>query len=224
MSRSRLLLAGIVGGILLTDARRRREGRIAERVAAAALEALLNAIDANDQRTGAHVRRVAAYALVLARAATLSERALHKVERVALFHDIGKIGIPDHVLLKPGPLDQAERRCIEKHPLIGHRLVGHIPFVQGRGIEVIRSHHERWDGHGYPDQIADDQIPLGASIIAVCDAFEAMTSARPYSDAVSAVEAVAELRRCSGSQFNPRVVEAFCELIEADASGELRAA
>ena len=146
------------------------------------LEALLDALESRDAETSAHSRRVSAYATRLTLELDPSLLDDPTLEWGFLLHDIGKIGIPDSILLKPGPLDSAERRIIEKHPLIGHRLVGHIPFVQGRGIEVIRSHHERWDGLGYPDGLKGDRIPPAARIFAVADALDAMTDKRPYRD------------------------------------------
>ena len=111
--------------------------------------------------------------------------------------------------MKPGPLDSAERRIIEKHPLIGYRLVGDIPFVQGRGVEVIRSHHERWDGLGYPDGLKGDRIPPAARIFHVADALDAMTDKRPYREAMRWADAVDEIVRLRETQFDPDVVDAL---------------
>jgi putative two-component system response regulator len=173
------------------------------------LESLLDALESRHAETSAHSRRVSAYATKLTLELDPSLLDDPTVEWGFLLHDIGKIGIPDHVLLKPGPLDRAERRCVETHPLIGHRLVGHIPFVQGRGIEVIRSHHERWDGRGYPDGLEGERIPFAARIFAVADALDAMTDARPYRDPLRWADAIEEIVQKRGTQFDPDVVDAL---------------
>jgi response regulator RpfG family c-di-GMP phosphodiesterase len=173
------------------------------------LESLLDALESRDAETSAHSRRVSAYATRLTLELDPSLLDDPTLEWGFLLHDIGKIGIPDQILLKPGPLDTMERRCMEKHPLIGHRLVGHIPFVQGRGIEVIRSHHERWDGLGYPDGLEGDRIPQAARIFGVADALDAMTDHRPYREPLRWADAVDEVVRMRETQFDPDVVDAL---------------
>jgi response regulator RpfG family c-di-GMP phosphodiesterase len=173
------------------------------------LESLLDALESRDSETSAHSRRVSAYATRLTLEIDPSLLDDPTLEWGFLLHDIGKIGIPDQVLLKPGPLDSAERRCMEKHPLIGHRLIGHIPFVQGRGIEVIRSHHERWDGLGYPDGLEGERIPMAARIFAVADALDAMTDVRPYREPMRWADAVDEIVRLREMQFDPDVIDAL---------------
>ena len=173
------------------------------------LESLLDALESRDAETSAHSRRVSAYATRLTLELDPSLLDDPTLEWGFLLHDIGKIGIPDHILLKPGPLDTMERRCMEKHALIGHRLVGHIPFVQGRGIEVIRSHHERWDGLGYPDGLEEDRIPKAARIFAVADALDAMTDNRPYREPLRWADAIDEVVRMRETQFDPDVVDAL---------------
>jgi two-component system, cell cycle response regulator len=123
-------------------------------------------------------------------------------------HDIGKVGIPDAILLKPGPLDPDELEFIRRHTIIGERIVSAAPALAA-AASIIRSSHERYDGTGYPDRLSADQIPIGSQIIFVCDAFDVMTSHRPYKDACEPKLAMAEIHRCSGSQFNPVVVEAL---------------
>jgi response regulator RpfG family c-di-GMP phosphodiesterase len=173
------------------------------------LESLLDALESRDSETSAHSRRVSEYATRLTLEIDPSLLDDPTLEWGFLLHDIGKIGIPDQVLLKPGPLDSVERRCIEKHPLIGHRLIGHIPFVQGRGIEVIRSHHERWDGLGYPDGLEGERIPMAARIFSVADALDAMTDTRPYRGPMRWADAVDEIVRLREMQFDPDVVDAL---------------
>ncbi|MGZ4292377.1 MAG: HD-GYP domain-containing protein, partial [Gaiellaceae bacterium] len=171
------------------------------------LESLLDALESRDAETSAHSRRVSAYATRLTLELDPSLLDDPTLEWGFLLHDIGKIGIPDQILLKPGPLDSVERRCVEKHTLIGHRLVGHIPFVQGRGIEVIRSHHERWDGLGYPDGLEGERIPAAARNFAVADALDAMTDRRPYRRPLRWEAAIARICKGAGSQFDPDVVD-----------------
>jgi diguanylate cyclase (GGDEF)-like protein len=143
----------------------------------------------------------------------LPEHEVKRIEMAAQLHDIGKVAIPETILDKPGPLNEEEWEFMQRHTEIGERIVGAAPSL-AHAADLVRSSHERYDGHGYPDRIAGEEIPLGAAIIAVCDAFHAMTSGRPYSSRVSTQAALAELRRCSGTQFDPRVVPAFCELVD----------
>jgi response regulator RpfG family c-di-GMP phosphodiesterase len=173
------------------------------------LESLLDALESRDAETSAHSRRVSGYATRLTLELDPSLLDDPTLEWGFLLHDIGKIGIPDDVLLKRGPLTSSERRIIEKHPVIGHRLVGHIPFVQGRGIEVIRWHHERWDGLGYPDGLEQERIPASARIFSVADALDAMTDHRPYRESLPWADAVDEIVRLRGTQFDPDVVDAL---------------
>ncbi|HEX6458684.1 MAG TPA: HD domain-containing phosphohydrolase [Thermoleophilaceae bacterium] len=172
------------------------------------LAVLSDALEAKDSYTAAHADDVADVAVGVSRRLGLEEEELRIVRYGALLHDIGKIGVRSEVLKKPGRLTGAEFEEIKQHTVIGAKMLERIPFfapVQ----PIVRSAHERWDGRGYPDGLAGDEIPLGARIVCACDAFHAMTSDRPYSKARSAEEAAAEMRRCSGTQFDPRVVEAL---------------
>jgi ribonuclease P protein subunit RPR2 len=126
-----------------------------------------------------------------------------------LLHDVGKIGIPDGILLKPGPLSPAERRKMETHTVLGEAMLSGVAFLKGEGLKIVRSHHERWDGRGYPDGLGGDEIPLGARIFAVADALDAMTSHRPYRRALSWSSARAEILEQRKRQFDPDVVDAF---------------
>jgi two-component system cell cycle response regulator len=144
-----------------------------------------------------------------ARRLGLDREALEVVRHAAELHDVGKVAIPDDILLKPGPLTDEEWSFIRRHPVAGERIIAAAPAL-GAVAKLVRASHERWDGTGYPDRLGRDDIPLGSRIIAVADAFDAMTSGRPYKQAVSQAEAVAELRACAGSQFDAIVVEAFC--------------
>jgi HD-GYP domain-containing protein (c-di-GMP phosphodiesterase class II) len=182
----------------------------AERIAAAALESLLKAIDANDPDTGAHVRRVAAYSLVLADAAGLSDHEKRSVERVALFHDIGKIHealfdiIHDHRRLTP-----AERRAILTHPQRGADVLAPLAGFYPDLPEGVLSHHERWDGSGYPRRLKGRRIPLSARVVAIADTFDAITHRRRYRGGTSAERAKAVILEGRGTQFDPELVDLF---------------
>jgi cyclic di-GMP phosphodiesterase len=174
----------------------------------ATLEALGSALDSRDVGTESHSRRVHGYALATARAYGIPEADIPDLEHGVLLHDIGKIGIPDGILLKPGPLTPEEWKTMRRHPEIGKRLIENVPFLRG-AIPIIYSHHEKWDGSGYPHALKGEEIPVGARIFSVVDAFDAMTFDRPYSKAVPFETAYTEIKRCSGTHFDPTVVEAF---------------
>ncbi len=177
------------------------------------LEALSDALESRDFGTSAHSHRVTSYATRLTLEVAPSLLDDPTLEWGFLLHDVGKIGIPDRVLLKPGSLNRPERRCIETHTMIGERLVGHVPLLQGAGLEVIRSHHEHWDGGGYPNGTAAEKIPVAARIFAAADALDAMTDERPYRSQMSWDEALTELTSERASQFDPFVIDAIaaCE-------------
>ncbi len=175
-------------------------------------DVLLGLLCERDPELGSHVRQVAELALKLGRQLGLSDEELRDLVAAAELHDIGKAAIPDAILEKKASLDAQERAFIERHTLIGERIIASAP--SGRGVAaIIRSTHERYDGMGYPDRLAGERIPLAARVIAVCDAYHAMRSDRSYRDAMSEHEALAELERCSGSQFDPRIIDAFLELL-----------
>jgi diguanylate cyclase (GGDEF)-like protein len=180
-------------------------------------DVLLTALSERNPGLGEHISAVAHLALMTAEALGLDEHESRRIARGGELHDIGKVAIPDSILNKPGPLDREEWAFMRRHTLIGERILAAAPALSD-SAELVRWSHERHDGTGYPDGLAGEQIPLGASIIAVCDAFDAITSTRSYRAAISVSEALAELRRCSGSQFQPDVVRAFCELIERPTS------
>ena len=145
----------------------------------------------------------------------LNAEQLDELQRAAELHDIGKLAIPDEILNKPGPLSESEWRFMRQHPVIGERILGAAPALRPVA-RLVRASHERWDGTGYPDRISGIKIPIGARIVAVCDAFDAMTSQRRYRTARTQVDAIAELRRCAGTQFDPRVVEAACAVLDSE--------
>jgi diguanylate cyclase (GGDEF)-like protein len=184
-----------------------------ERAYVSTVEALANALEAQDEYTGDHARALAEMTLAVGAELGLEGERLKTLELAALFHDIGKIGVPSEIIRKPGPLTSAERKEMKRHPEIGEQILAPVPFLHPiRGI--VRACHERWDGKGYPDGLAGEAIPLEARIVFVCDAFHAMTSDRPYRAALPQGEAVRRLRLASGTQFDPAIVEAFIRTLE----------
>ena len=199
----------------------------------ATLAALSSALDVRDTETEGHARRVVRYMELIAAELAVPAADHPTLRRGALLHDIGKIGVPDHILRKPGPLTDLEWETMRTHPDLGARIIANVPFLT-EVAEIIRAHHERWDGGGYPAGLAGEGIPLGARIFAVADSFDAMTSDRPYRRGRPLDEALAEIERCAGTQFDPAVVAAFLrvplariEAIHANAPfalGHIRAA
>jgi putative nucleotidyltransferase with HDIG domain len=179
-----------------------------ERTYDTTLQALSNALDVRDSETEGHSRRVVEYMELIIAQLPVAPDHLATLRRGALLHDIGKIGVPDNVLRKPAALSDAEWVVMKRHPEHGARIISQIPFLQDVS-RIVRHHHERWDGKGYPDGIAGEAIPLGARIFAVADSFDAMTSDRPYRRAMSVKDARVEVARCRGTQFDPDIVDAF---------------
>ena len=180
----------------------------------ATVRALTNAVEARDAYTGKHAERVAAYGLELTTRIEPDLAAEAEVEFGFLLHDVGKVAIPDGILHKPEPLSEEERALMRRHPLIGAEILRGIPFLE-RASEIVRYHHERWDGTGYPDGLKGEEIPVAARIFAVADALDAITTDRPYRPAASLAEARRAITDGSGSQFDPRVVEALDEIPDA---------
>ncbi|HEX2089933.1 MAG TPA: diguanylate cyclase, partial [Actinomycetota bacterium] len=170
--------------------------------------ALASALEAKDEYTGSHAKALAEMSLIVGESMGLDGERLKWLELGALFHDIGKIGVPSEIIRKPGRLTAAERREMNRHPEIGAQILTPVPFLRPL-LPIVRACHERWDGKGYPDGLAGKAIPLEARIIFVCDAFHAMTTTRPYRKALSPAEAVRRLRLASGTQFDPDIVAAF---------------
>jgi HD-GYP domain-containing protein (c-di-GMP phosphodiesterase class II) len=171
-------------------------------------DVLLRAMIERHPELGGHSNEVRELVVALAADLGIPRDEVDTLRHAAELHDIGKVAIPDALLQKPGPLDDEEWAFIRRHTLIGQRIVAEAPALTKVGA-LIRSSHERWDGDGYPDGLAGEEIPLGARIVAVCDAYDAMTTDRPYRVSMPADEAMAELRRCAGTQFDPTVVAAF---------------
>ena len=177
-------------------------------LALALAEALAAALDAREHETGLHSKRVACHTLVLARRFTSDEALLQQVYWGALLHDIGKIGIPDAILLKQGALTKEEWRTIKTHPEIGHRILTSAPFMSVAS-EIVLNHEERFDGTGYPGELRGDAISLWARLFAVIDTLDAITSDRPYRKGLSFEAAQTEIQRMSGTQFDPVAIDAF---------------
>ncbi len=177
--------------------------------------ALSRAMDARDAYTADHSERLAGWADAVARSVGCSDQEIQDVRWGALLHDIGKIGVPDRILRKPAQLTVEEWMAMRLHPVIGERIL--MPAARLQGVaKIVRFHQERWDGTGYPEHLAGKAIPLGARILAVVDAYGAIIDARPYKPARTHEEAVVELRRCAGTQFDPTIVETFCRILEGE--------
>ncbi len=177
------------------------------------LEALINALDAREHETQRHSKRVSEYTLLIAKGLGIPERDLVEIERGSLLHDIGKIGISDNILLKPGKLTEEEWKEMRKHSTIGYNILNGIDFLE-EAAQLVLQHHERFDGTGYPQGLAGEQILWGARIFAVVDTFDAMTSDRPYRKALGYCVAREEIIRFSGRQFDPHIVECFLNIPE----------
>jgi putative nucleotidyltransferase with HDIG domain len=174
----------------------------------ATVRALSNAVEARDAYTGKHAERVAAYGLAIIEALGLKRSNTPEIEFGFLLHDIGKVAIADAILYKPDALTEKERALMEQHPLIGAQIVRGIEFL-GEASDVVRHHHERWDGTGYPDGLFGEEIPLTARVFAVADVLDALTTDRPYRPASTLGDARRTIMEKAGTQFDPRVIEAF---------------
>lgn len=212
MGRNRVCLAGeetvLMPDVLATIPR----GQLTETVSVQTLSAVASI---HDGKTSAHAHRMVRLAEATTRGLGRSEEEIHLVRLAALFHDIGKIGIPDAILHKPGPLTEDEWTVMRRHPVLGQHILTQVGGLFELLSHIVVAHHERWDGRGYPHGLAQDAIPLGARILSVVDSYGAMTSERPYRPALSDAQARAELQRCAGSQYDPQVVEVFLHVLDA---------
>lgn len=212
------VIAGILVlyGVLFTIVRQasrdleRQEGAL-RRMFAGAVQSLANAVGARDNRTGHHSSLVAYFAVATAKELGLGAEEIHHIQLAAGLHDLGKIGIRDDVLAKPGPLTDEEWKIMRAHPLLGYEILRPVPIADEIKLG-IRHSHERWDGTGYPDGLAGESIPIVARVIGVADAFEALTTDRPYRRARSPRKALEEIQRAAATQFDPRVVDAFTRI------------
>ena len=189
----------------------RAQRRLLQEAYGATVGALAEALEAKDTGTRAHSQRVQHYALELTQAIEPALADDVSVEYGFILHDVGKIGISDRILQKPGPLTPEERLVMEEHPLLGYEMLRDVAFLSGAGLAVVRNHHERWDGAGYPDRLEGADIPLAARIFAVADTLDAITSDRPYRAAGTWSQAREEIVEQAGRQFDPEVVAAFLE-------------
>jgi len=197
----------------------RSSGDLAEAVIAA----LTAALGAFDGYTAEHSGETLVLAEQVAERLGVDEVQAETVTLTAALHDLGKIGVPPHLLRKPGPLTPDERVLMERHPVIGERILREVAAL-APVASAVRHEHERWDGCGYPDGLAGDSIPLASRIVLVCDAWHAMTSDRPYRRAMSHADATGEMLRCSGSQFDPSVATALLEVLDAELEFDTRVA
>ena len=199
----------------LRSAVRMRQAILGMENARAAVAALANAVEAKDATTEDHCERLVMLAARVGEAVGLPKGELEALAYGALLHDVGKIGVPEAILLNPGPLSQDEWTILRRHPEIGERICQPLGLSRSF-LPIIRSHHERWDGTGYPDGLVGKKIPLGARIVGIADAYDAMTHDRPYRSARSVAEALDELRRGRGQHFDPELVAIFLREAEAD--------
>jgi diguanylate cyclase (GGDEF)-like protein len=207
-----LELAYAYGSVLALGLDRvRQQSLLAARYHAVVL-ALTSALDARDEYAGGHSTETSELAERVARRLSAAPAELELIAQVAVLHDVGKLGVPTEVLVKDGPLDAAEWALIRQHPVIGERMLGAIPGLRAVAT-AVRHEHERWDGHGYPDGLAGEQIPLASRIVFACDAWHAMTSDRPYRPAIPRDRALEQLRDSAGGQFDPRVAQALLEVL-----------
>jgi putative nucleotidyltransferase with HDIG domain len=177
--------------------------------------ALSKTLDSRDTYTSNHSQNVAHYALEIAKKMNLSKIDCEAIYMGGILHDIGKIGIPEAILLKPGKLSEEEYRTIRQHPIIGYNIIKHISEFKDNGVlDIVLSHHERYDGNGYPNNLRGKQIPLAARIMTVADTFDAMTSKRVYSEEMDLKSALEEIRKNKGSQFDPEIADVFLSLFE----------
>jgi len=174
----------------------------------ATVRALSNAVEARDAYTGKHAERVAAYGMVLAQATGLQVADSPQIEFGFLLHDVGKVAVPDAILFKSSSLTEEEYALVRRHPVIGSEILRDVDFL-GEGKLVVRHHHERWDGTGYPDGLRGEQIPLAARVFAIADTLDALTTDRPYRKAIGWEEARKIICRAAGTQFDPAVVAAY---------------
>jgi response regulator RpfG family c-di-GMP phosphodiesterase len=193
----------------------RAQRRLVEAAYRETVGALAVALESRDVGTGRHSQRVQHYALELARRIDEDIAEDPSAQVGFLLHDVGKIGIPDEILLKTGALTDRERRTMQTHTVLGEQMLTGVGALEGQGIRIVRSHHERWDGRGYPDGLAGEEIPLAARVFSVADALDAITSDRPYREAQPWAQAKAAIAREAGRQFDPRIVAVMFEADES---------
>ncbi|HET9132487.1 MAG TPA: diguanylate cyclase, partial [Terriglobia bacterium] len=197
-------------GIVFTSESQRANRELRAEASFEVLDALITAVDNKDRYTRKHSEDVTEYALWMAEELGLSEETMRTLRIGGLLHDVGKIGVPDEILRKPGRLSPEEFEVMKRHPRLGELIVGGIPGMESI-LDAVRSHHERWDGLGYPDQLEGEQIPFMGRLLAVADAFSAMTTDRPYRKGMEFEVALEEIRSNIGTQFDPQMAQAFIQ-------------
>jgi diguanylate cyclase (GGDEF)-like protein len=195
-----------------------RSDKDEKRLVSAVVDVLSSALDIRDKMTHRHARRVARMSAFVAREMKLSDDQVLQIEYAAALHDIGKIGVADSILNKTEPLTEEEWSQMRRHSDLGYKVLSGIDFLH-EAAEIVYAHHERFDGQGYPRNLASEEIPFGARVFSVIDAYDAMTSRRPYREAISQEDAIEEIQRNSGSQFDPQVVEAFLSVVRRNVDG-----
>jgi len=219
LGRNRVCIADVEGEPVQEREGRRDSRSLAE---ASTLQALTAVISAHDHSTSTHAQHMVQLVEDTARLLRRSEEEIYLLRLATVLHDIGKIGIPDTILHKPGALTEEEWATMRRHPKIGQEILRQAGGVFERLSQIVVAHHERWDGRGYPYGLAKEAIPLSARILAVADSFDAMTSLRPYRQPMSVIKARDELQRCAGSQFDPHIVEALLRVIDERQEVQLR--
>ena len=209
--RNRICIAGEETALTSQILATLPKGKLTEQVA---IQTLTAVADTHDGKTSAHAHRLVTLTEATARRLGRSEEEIHLVRLAALFHDLGKIGIPDSILHKQGPLTEEEWTVMRRHPVLGQHILVQVGGIFELLSHIVVAHHERWDGRGYPHGLAQSAIPLGARILSVVDSYDAMTSQRPYRLPLSDAQARAELQRCAGGQFDPQVVEVFLQVLD----------
>ncbi|MGO9753054.1 MAG: HD-GYP domain-containing protein [Solirubrobacteraceae bacterium] len=175
---------------------------------------MLSALSERDEDLGEHNEDVARFSRATARKLGMTSEQIDEVVRAAELHDVGKVAVPDSILFKPGPLTDDEWLTMRLHPVVGERILSSAPAPALAPVGVlVRAHHERWDGGGYPHGLAGERIPVGARIVSVCDAYDAMVTDRPYRKSLGHEQAIIELKRCAGAQFDPAIVTVFLALM-----------
>lgn len=214
-ARENRLLAAFAADIASVTLIQMRDHELLERHYIDTITSLMEVMEAKDSYTRGHTDRVRKIAAMLIRATGASEKEIKDVDYAACLHDIGKIAVPDSIISKPARLTRQEYQVIQQHPSRGEKILQHLHFLDHARM-IIRSHHERYDGKGYPDGLAGEEIPLGARVLAIADAFDAMISDRSYRSALTIDQSLAELEAGAGSQFDPRLVQLFTRMVQAE--------